>query len=129
MNDLTRANPLADMQDDPLANLNDFKPKGVAQISTPAETRAVAQVAKERGFVRRKAEKVPNADGKKTRYFRNGRSEPISFKVTEECKEHFYRLRDEFNQPLGVIFEEALKALETVKPQVIDRLIGQGGSR
>ena len=123
---MTRADPLASLHDDPLANLKDFQPKVPVEPPSAAEKRAVEQTAKDRGFVSRKAEPAPNPDRDRPRYFRNGRNVPLNFKVTDECKEHLHRLRDELDQPLGVVLEEALNALEAVKEQVISRL-RQGG--
>ncbi|CAB3802594.1 hypothetical protein LMG28614_05653 [Paraburkholderia ultramafica] len=125
-----RANPLASLDDDPLANLTSFQPKAAAEPRSAEEKRAIEQTAKERGFVSRKAEPiepVPDPEIHRPRYFRNGRNEPLNFKVTKECKEHLHRLRDDLDQPLGVILEEALNALEAIKPEVIARL--RQGSR
>jgi hypothetical protein len=124
---MSRANPLASFQDDPLDKLDNFQPKVTTEPPSAEERRAVEQTAKEKGFVSRKAEPAPNPDKDRPRYYRNGRNVPLNFKVTDECKEHLHRLRDELDQPLGVVLEEALNALEAIKPGVIARL--RQGSR
>ncbi|WP_244832491.1 hypothetical protein [Caballeronia sp. TF1N1] len=119
---MTRANPLANLESDPLENLDAFKPKSEAEPKSTAEKRAVEQNAIEKGFVSRKAEPARNTDRERPRYYRNGRNVPLNFKVTEDVKEQLHRLRDELDQPLGVVLEEALNALEEKKAEVIERL-------
>lgn len=123
---MSRADPLAnfhtDPAPDPLNDFSDFKPQSKTEKRSPEERRAVEEAAKAHGFVGSTPAQEPVVEPGRPRYYRNGRNEPLNFKVTSETKNHLHRLREELDEPLGVILEEALKALEKTKDEVRRRL-------
>lgn len=107
------------------ANLDKFKPKTAAELEAslpPAEV--VEKVAKASNYPSRQAPAPkPAAQGRAPQHvFRTGRSKQINIKGTIECDDHLERLRVELDAPKGVVLEEALRALEAIKPEVIRRL-------
>jgi hypothetical protein len=130
---MDRANPLDGF------DLDDFETKPRA-AKPKSDRAALDKLADENGFHSRQAQmpkpveepapkvskitqpKPANTERPHQHYFRTGRNEQINAKGTAECKAMFERLHKELDVPKGVVLEEALKALEAIKDQVIERL-------
>lgn len=112
---MDRANPLDSL------NLEEFKAKPPA--GKPKQDREkIAKIAQENGFPSRQAPAKASSERPRQHYFRTGRNVQINIKGSPECDDHLRRLVEEIDAPKGVILEEALKALETVKADLIARL-------
>lgn len=114
---------------DPFANLDKkkkYRPKSAADLDAlPVDPALVEKVAAENNFPSRHppAPKVVTSQGRAPQHvFRTGRSKQINIKGTIECDDHLERLRVEMDAPKGVVLEEALRALELIKEEVIRRL-------
>lgn len=94
---------------DPFSNLSSFKPKGDSQ--RPADTAVIEKISKDNGFPSREA-----PEAKPTKRARFNSSPPktqFNIKVTEECKERFYRMAESREiRVLGDLLELAMDALE-----------------
>lgn len=113
---MSRVNPLDNL------DLDEFKTKPT-EPKPKQERQAIAKMAEENGFPSRQAPAKKLSDERpKQHYFRTGRNEQINIKGSPECHEHLKRLVAEIDAPKGVVLEEALKALEATKDQVIQRL-------
>lgn len=125
---MSRANPLDGLDLDEF----DVKPAVAKPKATPEE---IAQISEANGFPSRQAQSVKpveppapkpvkisqpkpaNTEPPHQHYFRTGRNEQINAKGSKECKAMFERLHKEMDVPKGVVLEEALKALESIKNQ------------
>jgi hypothetical protein len=112
---MSRVNPLDNL------DLDEFKTKPT-EPKPKQERQAIAKMAEDNGFPSRQAPAKVSNERPKQHYFRTGRNQQINIKGSQECDEHLKRLVAEIDAPKGVILEEALKALEAIKPQVIERL-------
>jgi hypothetical protein len=130
---MTRANPLDGLDldefqtkpvdDKPKANREDIArmaaengfPSRQAQVAQPVDIPAPK-------FVKKTQSKPANTERPRQHYFRTGRNKQINIKGSVECEAHLQRLVDEIDAPKGVVLEEALKALEAIKADVIARL-------
>lgn len=113
---MSRANPLDSL------NLDEFKAKTPAARPRP-DREKIAQIAEENGFPSRQATaKTAAPERPRQHYFRTGRNVQINIKGSQECDDHLRRLVEEIDAPKGVILEEALKALEGVKAELMERL-------
>ena len=112
---MSRANPLDSL------NLDEFQAKS-ATVGPKQDRDKIAQMAEENGFPSRQAPAKVAPERPRQHYFRTGRNIQINIKGSQECDAHLRRLVDEIDAPKGVILEEALKALESVKAELIDRL-------
>jgi hypothetical protein len=117
---MSRANPLDSL------NLDEFQAKPPADKAKrdPKQNRGtIAKIAEENGFPSRQAPaKTAALERPRQHYFRTGRNVQINIKGSLECDEHLKRLVEEIDAPKGVILEEALKALESVKTELMERL-------
>jgi len=106
---MSRANPLDGL------NLQEFQPKA-PEAKPKADRDEIGRIAKENGFPSRQAPiEKPAEERPRQHYFRTGRNKQINIKGSSECDEHLQRLVAELDVPKGVILEEALKALESIK--------------
>lgn len=129
---MTRANPLDGL------DFDEFQTKP-ADDKPKANREDIARMAAENGFTSRQAQPAPaeapapklvkktpakpvSSERPRQHYFRTGRNKQINIKGSIECEAHLQRLVDEIDAPKGVVLEEALKALEAVKAEVIARL-------
>ena len=115
---MSRANPLDSL------NLDEFQPKQAdkAKRDPKQDRETIAKIAEENGFPSRQPAAKVIAERPRQHYFRTGRNVQINIKGSPECDEHLKRLADEIDAPKGVILEEALKALESIKAEVMERL-------
>lgn len=106
----------------PLENLDKFEPKPAADKPPKPSREEVAKIAKANGFPSRQAPAPKETQERPHQtYFRTGRNKQINIKGTPECDAHLARLHAEMGLPKGVILQEALNALETVKDIVLER--------
>ena len=116
---MSRANPLDSL------NLEEFQAKPAddkAKRDPKQDRQSIARIAEENGFPSRQAPAKAATERPRQHYFRTGRNVQINIKGSQQCNEHLKRLVDEIDAPKGVILEEALKALERVKNEIMERL-------
>mgnify|MGYP003378403437 CR=1 FL=1 len=102
-----RANPFAD--------LGDFD---AATPPKPKPTAAIEKIAQDNGFpsrTARRAEAIRPEKGRAPRRYTTGRNRQLNLKATQETVDRFNRLADDLAQPLAVVLELALDALEKQK--------------
>jgi len=105
----------------PLDNLDEFQAKTTDE-RLKYDRESIAKIAEENGFPSRQAKTKPALERSRPHYFRTGRNQQINIKGTAACDAHLRRLAEEIGVPKGVILEEALNALESIKQDVIERL-------
>lgn len=110
---MSRANPLD------LA-LDDFQPKRREEKPRP-DREAIAQVAKDNGFLSRDPKTVEPREPReprepstprRQRRFTTGRNQQINIKATPETVTRFNALADRLNLPAGALLEQAVEILE-----------------
>ena len=101
---MSRANPLD------LA-LDDFQPKRREEKPRP-DREAIAQVAKDNGFLSRDPKTVEPNTPRRQRRFKTGRNQQINIKATPETVARFNALADRLNLPAGALLEQAVDILE-----------------
>jgi len=101
-----RLNPFADLG----APLQAFtvKPKK----DRPLAEEALARIAEENNFPSRQAPRIQREPRRKRRVYTTGRNRQFNIKATPETVDRFYKMADERRVALGVLFEQALDALE-----------------
>ena len=115
---MSRANPLDSL------NLDEFQAKPPS-AKLKQDREKIARMAEENGFPSRQVPVKATEERPRQHYFRTGRNIQINIKGSRECDEHLRRLVEEIDAPKGFILEEALKVLESVKAELIDRLNNQ----
>lgn len=106
-----RVNSFADID---LAS--EFAPTAKPKPVIPKEE--TDQLAEKAGFPSRQAPKTTESQEKvkpRGKRYRTGRNQQLNIKVTSESIELFYKLADEINQPLGEVFDQAIKALQAAR--------------
>ena len=104
---MTRANPLD-------AALDDFEVVPT-QDRPRADPEAIAQVAKENGFVSRDARKIASATkpaGRTQRRYTTGRNQQLNIKATADTIARFNAIAEKLGIPAGAVLELAVEALE-----------------
>lgn len=102
----------------PFGDLDDFAPAPKPKKS-PSEKAVIDQVAADNNFPSRQPSKVAVAPAppalsasRQQRRYTTGRNQQINVKATGETIDHFYRLADQMNVPLGEVLARALDALQ-----------------
>ncbi len=115
---MSRVNPLDNF------NLEEFQVKPRDEKKPKQDREALAKIAEANGFPSRQAPVKVDAQRPRQHYFRTGRNVQMAIKGTQDCHDHLQRLVEELDVPKGVILEEALKALDSIKSstELIDRL-------
>lgn len=103
----------------PFGNLDDFVP--TINPKPQIDQKTIDIVAEENGFPSRQPPKnVSSSDtlasgAKQQRRHRTGRNKQVNVKATANTVDHFNRLADELQMPLGEVLAKALNALELVR--------------
>lgn len=98
-----RVNPFESIDDD----LGDFKPKSKPQdVPSRAEIDALSEKS---GFPSRQPAQPKEH---RVRRYTTGRNRQLNLKVTADALERFYSLADDMGEPLGEVFDQAVKLLE-----------------
>lgn len=92
---------------DASAELTDFQPK-VMPTSTLSKN-DIDKIAKETGFVSRQS---VVSERKSVRRYTTGRNQQLNIKVTEDTLQRFYAIADRLRQPLGEVFDQAVRVFE-----------------
>ena len=101
-----RVNPFADLTT-PLSSFT-VKPK----TEKPVAEEAITRLAADNNFPSRQAPKVSREPRRKRRPYTTGRNQQVNFKATATTVERFYKMADQRQIALCVLFEQALDALE-----------------
>jgi hypothetical protein len=78
----------------------------------PFAEEAISRMAEENNFPSRQAPKAAREPRRKRRVYTTGRNRQFNIKATADTVDRFYRMADERKVALGVLFEQALDALE-----------------
>jgi hypothetical protein len=106
----------------PFGDLDDFQPRSPASRTDDGIIDKIAEASNfpsrapraERVEVvpEQGAAEVPAASSiRSQRRYRTGRNQQLNIKASKETVDQFYALADAFGEPLGVVFERAVKAL------------------
>lgn len=97
----------------PFGDLDDFVAAPKAKQPKTIEKSVIDQVAADNNFPSRQpAKEEAKPLPRLQRRYKTGRNQQINIKATSETIEHFYRMADQMNVPLGEVLERALVALD-----------------